>query len=79
MMVIIDRSAVDELFRDIPCEVRYEYSGRGMYGRTCLGVVVDPKHVSSVLRMNLGDRGPVTDDMGIQTIVYWTDVHVVGE
>lgn len=70
------------------------YSGRGMYGRSCLGVVA-----SNVLEMFadmlnevdtsaeedeislVGDmmRNAVTDSMGRDTIVYWPNIEPPSE
>ena len=47
------------------------YSGRGMFGRICVGIVCDnPNHVIAAL----GIQGAKTDNMGLQTIVYWPKI-----
>jgi hypothetical protein len=55
------------------------YSGRGMYGRSCVGVVI-PRgesliRIGVVLGAALGDDAldleERTDSMGLDTIVYW--------
>ncbi len=57
-----------ELAKDRGDRFREKYSGRGMYGRTCVGIVTDsPEDVIA----DAGIRGAHTDDMGLSTIVYW--------
>lgn len=61
----------DELNAD---EVRDDYSGRGMYGKTCYGVVT--KNPEAVL-MEAGRAGlpvPRQDSMGLSTIIYWPQI-----
>lgn len=69
------KSALDLLDED----VRYDYSGRGMYGRECLGLVVDATDlvVGVALSQVFGDdawdiaRNACTDSMGRGAIVYF--------
>lgn len=47
------------------------YSGRGMNGRTCMGISChDPEDVIA----EVGVKGARTDSLGKATIVYWPDV-----
>ena len=55
------------------------YSGRGMYGKSCLGVYIQ-RDVGSVwtLAQELGQQDcivdqPRSDNIGEDTIVYWPD------
>lgn len=51
--------------------LRTDYSGRGMFGRTCWGVTCnDPNDVIA----EVGLKGAQTDNMGTSTIVYWPRV-----
>lgn len=52
-----------------------EYSGRGMYGATCLGLIID-QSIQSVIEeaASRGLRGASSDNMGKQNIVYWPAV-----
>lgn len=70
---------------------REGYSGRGMYGKECVGVRidgVDPTSVAMDLLLWITDNYDVdthdairalqnvrTDDMGRGTIVYWPDIN----
>jgi hypothetical protein len=47
------------------------YSGRSMYGKTCLGVITDDPDVLKEEAAGLGIRGAREDNMGRQYIVYW--------
>ena len=65
-------------------DLRTEYSGRGMYGKTCIGIVADglgalmrTVHTLSedsrgeALAEAMRDADPATDSMGMSTIYYW--------
>jgi len=55
-------------------EVNWRYSGRAMYGKTCVGVIAD-NPVTVIERMALlGLTGAKMDDMGRSSIVYWPDL-----
>jgi hypothetical protein len=47
------------------------YSGRGMYGRTCVGIVTESPNdcIAAV-----GIKGAQLDNMGMKYIVYWPNV-----
>lgn len=51
--------------------LREDYSGRGMFGATCLGVVTRTPRQLVKAAATLGLHGHRTDSMGISTIVYW--------
>lgn len=55
------------------CEIRKNYSGRGMFGKKCYGVVGPRKYIM----MEAGRQGlpePETDQMGLRTIAYWPSI-----
>jgi hypothetical protein len=47
------------------------YSGRGMYGKRCAGIVTDQPHECIAIA---GIRGAKLDNMGLQYIVYWPNI-----
>jgi hypothetical protein len=50
------------------------YSGRGMYGKTCLGAVADSREaIYSVIRP-ADIRSASVDSMGRGVLVYWPSV-----
>jgi hypothetical protein len=59
-----------------------DYSGRGMYGRTCVGIVLDYNAVADLSEAirdagaeDVLDReGRSQDSLGLGTIIYWTGV-----
>lgn len=54
------------------------YSGRGMYGQRCYGIVCDD-YVSCIETVALqGITGANTDSMGLQSIVYWPNIQYEG-
>jgi len=69
-----DIEKIEEVAEEYDGKVRTNYSGRGMCGRTCYGIVTnDPNSVISAV----GIRGACTDSMGLDTIVYWPSVKAV--
>jgi hypothetical protein len=72
------------------CHV-HSYSGRGMDGRTCLGVTTDGSisEVFSEIIENIDDgyqeeiadavRSMRTDDMGTGKVLYWPRIKFVGD
>lgn len=67
--------------------IRTDYSGRGMYGKECFGIVVDTIGEAFAFAHALGvndEEGKVgnwigdaqQDSMGLSTIVYWPSVQI---
>lgn len=57
-------------------DVRYDYSGRGMYGDTCIGVVLEDGGDIFEIVADCAEQGmriphPHKDSMGLGTIYYW--------
>jgi hypothetical protein len=70
--------------QDADYDVRPAYSGRGMYGEKCIGVVVATAGEIFRLGQLLADYGdgisiPRTDNMGLQMIAYWPDISLQSE
>ena len=72
--------AIREILEEVICEVGDEnsriyegYSGRGMYGGKCFGVVVpSSQYIQAVeAAASLGLYGAKVDQMGRDMIVYW--------
>jgi hypothetical protein len=72
---------------DLDMRFRRSYSGRGMYGATCIGVThtysTDLARLCEELRdagqeklARLLSRGGRSDNMGLRTITYWPSVSV---
>ena len=82
MKELIDQAelveAIEEAADEVSGSIREDYSGRGMYGKTCYGIVVDGSGTEVIeAAAALGVRGARTDNMGKGTIVYWP--HVKGQ
>lgn len=65
-------------------EVDRNYSGRGMYGETCLGVVISDSSIFDLMFDVYDETGyrlpdPHTDAMGMDTIYYWPGLKVEEE
>ena len=60
-----------EMADQVGGEIRDDYSGRGMYGRTCYGIeCFDPIGCIEQAALN-GIEGANYDQMGLDYIVYW--------
>lgn len=55
-------------------EVREDYSGRGMFGKTCCGIDCDNADAAIEEAASRGLRGAKVDGMGKGFIVYWPSV-----
>ena len=65
---------VKELAHDLGIKVYEGYSGRGMFGRQCIGVVVDdPDYIKRVVD-DYDLPIPVTDNLGLSYICYWPKI-----
>lgn len=51
--------------------LRIEYTGRGMYGKACCGIITDSPDELIEEAESQGLTGALTDEMGMSTIVYW--------
>lgn len=75
-----------EWFQKEGFDVRTDYPGRGMFGKTCFGIVGDHstlvKFITYVCEV-LADQkrewltNVRTDDMGLRTIYYWPEASVI--
>lgn len=65
---------LEELAANEGWNLRQNYSGRGMYGETCVGIVTDAPMDCIEGAVSRGIRGARTDSMGLSTIVYWPKV-----
>src|SRR5687768_3238989 len=75
---------------DPDVDFRPNYSGRGMYGRTCLGIVHDDRNTVAAFLYILADElgkdfldllsevGGAQDGMGLSTITYFSGITVEG-
>ena len=91
-MNLISRADIEEALYDagLDDEALYEeYSGRGMYGRECFGIVGTPGDAMAFLvalaKVDALDvdviymaKSTRTDGMGLQTISYWPG-YTIGE
>jgi hypothetical protein len=90
----MEKDVVQEVFEDAGFECR-SYSGRGMYGRSCLGVELDRgihlgEFVSEVIlelthhpegydQVAFAFRSMKRDSMGLGEILYFPQIDFVGE
>lgn len=68
------REKVRAVAEEIGGTVREDYSGRGMYGATCYGIVTDDATNCLEIAGEHGLKGARTDGMGLKTIVYWPSI-----
>lgn len=68
---------LEEIAENLGCDFRESYSGRGMYGKSCVGIDVDSyNEMEGVIEKALehGIKGAKTDSMGKGYIVYWPSI-----
>ena len=68
-----------EIIRDVAAAiggaVEEEYSGRGMYGKTCFGIDCDDDQTAIEEAAERGLKGASRDSLGKGFIVYWPSVN----
>lgn len=83
MTFTISIEELDEIAQGVQGTYRVAYSGRGMYGESCVGIVTnDLLELGAVIAESIEDEelrkelisNSRTDSMGYDTIVYWTRV-----
>ncbi|MFM7010086.1 MAG: hypothetical protein ACKO0Z_12275 [Betaproteobacteria bacterium] len=71
-----------QIIRDVADAVEGDftdtYSGRGMYGKTCCGVICKHEQDAIEEAAAMGLRGASIDNMGRSMIVYWPRVSADG-
>lgn len=65
---------IEDAANAIGGEVTYSYSGRGMFGRTCVGIECDSSQEVIEEAASRGLRGAAVDNLGLGWIVYWPSV-----
>lgn len=65
------RNKMQEIADEVDGTVRDDYSGRGMYGEECFGVVCEDADECLELAGSKGITGGRVDNMGKRMIVYW--------
>jgi hypothetical protein len=61
--------------RELGLEIRSDYSGRGMFGATCLGVVGATHDLDALMSEIKGSaEGLKKDNMGLDYIYYWPEI-----
>jgi hypothetical protein len=68
------KEIIESVAEEIGGDVRYDYSGRGMYGTTCMGIACSDYIRCIEVAASNGLRGARFDNMGKKFIVYWPDV-----
>ena len=66
--------AVEAVAVAVGGEVRKDYSGRGMFGVTCFGVVCRNAERAIEEAAERGIKGARVDSMGRDEIVYWPSI-----
>lgn len=72
---ILEKVVLDLRSEGFKASLREDYSGRGMFGASCVGIVTDEPMEAIVRAASFGLKDkPTTDDMGKQTIVYYKSI-----
>ena len=66
-------NVMQELAKLVAGAVHYPYSGRGMFGKVCFGIVCEASFIDELYDKaeELGLPEPKLDHMGLDYIVYW--------
>jgi hypothetical protein len=67
------KAIIEDVAQEVGGRAR-TYSGRGMYGKVCMGIVCDSATTTIETAAEKGLKGALTDGMGLQVIVYWPSV-----
>jgi hypothetical protein len=65
---------LEKLANDLGGRIYRGYSGRGMFGKSCVGIVCEDATECIESAAGLGIRGAKTDNMGKRMIVYWPSI-----
>lgn len=94
MTITTTKSELTEILKDLKdltdiSDIRYDYSGRGMNGKTCLGIVIESHQAVPVsscliglsaetrhLKFDLCFDDPYIANIGCNKIIYWPDIQV---
>jgi hypothetical protein len=68
------KQILEEIADEIGGRLREGYSGRGMFGKECLGIVCDDAIGCIEAAGAKGITGAKTDNMGKSMIVYWPNL-----
>jgi len=68
------KDAIESVCSEIGGDLRTGYSGRGMYGATCWGIVCEDSRECIEEAALAGVRGAQVDSMGLKSIVYWRHI-----
>jgi uncharacterized membrane protein len=67
-------SKIEAIAIEIDGQIRADYSGRGMFGKTCYGITCDDANECLEVAGSHGIKGGKIDNMGRGWIVYWTSI-----
>ena len=71
----IARAVQEMIDRGDYASLQEDYSGRGMFGATCCGAVVeDVDKFIKIVKKNGVKENPLTDNMGMKYIVYYSTI-----
>lgn len=68
------KEILKEIANEVDGTIYEEYSGRGMYGKTCIGIVCNNAIDCIESAAAKGITGAKTDNMGKSMIVYWPHI-----
>jgi len=82
-------NAVQDFAEHIDVDIRCNYSGRGMFGRNCIGFITDMQPFTLAMDMAeyaaddddfpiaaFRNAGPSVDDMGMSGIIYFPSISI---
>lgn len=85
----MDGELLINLIQHVGYDPRRAYSGRGMFGKECVGLTTENSFANTIADLvegcsNLEEaaelvRGARSDNLGLSTVIYWPDVQATAE
>jgi hypothetical protein len=74
-----NQKRIYQIAEEVGGKVRESYSGRNMFGKSCMGIVTDNPLDCIALAGRDGLKGAKIDNMGKSNIVYWEKIAAIDE
>jgi hypothetical protein len=75
MRKMVIREKIISKAKELRLNIYHDYSGRGMFGKTCLGVVGAMQDLDTLLSEIKGSsQGLRKDNMGMDYVYYWPGI-----
>lgn len=69
-----NKEKIEKLVKETNGKLTTTYSGRGMFGKRCVGVTVSDLTNALMIAGKVGLPKPNWDNMGLDMIIYWPSI-----